>query len=282
MVAQFQPESCGSFWARIDGSEMHYAKAGSGPPLLLLHGLLGGSFCWRFNIPDLAARRTIYALDLPGLGLSDSPSKGDCGMEAQAKRLGEFIEAAGLENVDIVASSWGGAIALLLAADSPAVHSLVLAAPVNPWSQSGLDRVRFCGSAFGGLLVRCALPLSRRFHHIGLERMYGDRARIRPGTLEGYSALLQRRGRARSLINILRHWEHDLQVLHQAIPRVQTPTLLIWGSKDGAVDPRSAERLRNSLARCRLKMLPGIGHLPFEESPEVFNHLVLDFIERPG
>lgn len=282
MVAQPGPESSVSFWAQVDGVRMHYTTAGSGPPLFLLHGLLGGSFCWRFNVGELAAHRTVYALDLPGSGLSDAPRSRDCSMEAQAVRVKQFIRSAGFESVDIVACSWGGAIALLLAAGNPAVRSLVLAAPVNPWSEFGLDRVRFCSSAFGGLVVRCALPFSRRFYHIGLERMYGDKARIRPGTLEGYSALLQRRGLASSLINILRHWEHDVTMLRQAIPGVQAPTLLIWGSRDGAVDPRSAEHLQNSLARCRMEMLPGVGHLPFEESPEVFNRLVLDFIGRPG
>lgn len=281
MVAQAAIEGSSSSWAHIDGAQMHYAMAGSGPPLVLLHGLLGGSFCWRFNIPALASSRTVFALDLPGMGLSDGPRNHDCGIAAQVERVHQFIKSAGLETVDIVASSWGGAVALLLAASNTAIRSLVLAAPVNPWSEFGLERIRFCSSRFGSLLVRCALPFSGRFHHIGLERMYGDTTRIRPGTLEGYSALLQRRGRASSLVNIMRHWEQDMAKLRQAIPRVQTPTILIWGSKDGAVDPRSAEHLRESLTHCRLKVLPGVGHLPFEETPEVFNRLVLDFIERP-
>jgi pimeloyl-ACP methyl ester carboxylesterase len=111
--------------------------------------------------------------------------------------------------------------------------------------------------------------------------MYGDPARIRPGTLEGYSNLLLRRGRAGSLINIMRNWEADLEVVREAIPRVQAPTLLVWGSLDGAVNPRSAPGLGRALACSRVEVLRGVGHLPFEESPEVFNRLVLDFIEQP-
>ena len=209
MVAPSAAETGISAWTEFDDERMHYVKQGSGPPLLLLHGLLGGSFCWRYNVPELARCRTTYAMDLHGLGLSEALGNADCSMQAQAKRVRVFIESKALENVDVIASSWGGAVALLLAADSPAVRSLVLAAPVNPWSEFGRGRVRFCGSTLGSLLVRCLLPISRRFHHIGIERMYGDPARIRPGTLEGYSALLERRGRARSLISILRAWEHD-------------------------------------------------------------------------
>jgi pimeloyl-ACP methyl ester carboxylesterase len=271
-----------SSWAEIEGQRMHYQKAGSGPPLLLIHGLLGGSFSWRFNVADLGARRTTYVLDLPGQGISDAPSRTDCGMRAQARRISRFMDANELSEVDVVASSWGGAIALLLAAYDARVRSLVLAAPVNPWSVFGRDRVRFFSSRLGALTIRFGLPFSGPLQRTSVEQMYGDPARIRPGTMEGYCALLRRRGRAANLINIMRCWEHDLTALADAIPRMQVPTLLIWGSRDGAVDPASAELLRRSLPSCRLEVLPGIGHLPFEECPEVFNRLVLDFIERGG
>lgn len=280
MVANAGPES-GAFGAEMDGWRMHCERAGSGPPLLLIHGLLGGSFCWRFNIAELAVKRTVFAPDLPGMGLSQDSAAADYGMQTQAGRLADFIIKNDLRDLDIVASSWGGALALLLAARIRTIRSLVLAAPVNPWSEYGRGRVRFLGSTFGGLLLRCALPFSRRFHSLGLQRMYGDPARIRPGTLEGYSNLLLCRGRAGSLISIMHNWEADLDALREAIPRVQTPTLLVWGSLDGAVDPHSAQPLRRSLACCRVEVLPGVGHLPFEESPEVFNRLVLDFIEQP-
>lgn len=281
MVANAAPES-GDFWAEIDGQRMHYQRAGFGPPLLLIHGLLGGSFCWRFNITDIAAKRTVFAPDLPGMGLSDASEATDCAMRSQAERLEIFISHNGLRDLDIVASSWGGAVALLLAARLPQIRSLVLAGPVNPWSDYGRGRIRFLSSALGARLLHWGLPFSRMLHSIGLRRLYGDPARIRPGTLEGYSNLLLRRGRACSIISVMRNWEADLNTLREAVPRVKVPTLLVWGSLDGAVDPRSAHAMARSLASCRVEVLPGLGHLPFEESPEVFNRLVLDFIEQPA
>ena len=281
MVAQTVVERPKSFWAEIDGQRMHYLKASDGPPLFLVHGLLGGSFCWRFNVAELSERHSVYAFDLPGQGLSDAQRGTNCGMQKQVERLARFIQAERLGSVDVIASSLGGAVALLLAANYPAVRSLVLAAPVNPWSAFGLERVRFCGSTLGSLMVRCGLPFSASFHRIAVERMYGDRRRISPGTIEGYSALIRRRGRARSLINIFRNWEYDLTALQEAIPRVQAPTLLVWGTRDGAVDVRSAEVLMRNLRNCQLEIICGAGHLLFEESPEVFNRLVLDFIEHP-
>jgi pimeloyl-ACP methyl ester carboxylesterase len=266
--------------AEIDGQPLHYLRAGWGPPLLLLHGLLGGAFCWRLNLDALSRRHTILAVDLPGLGESDAPRDLDCSMTAQAQRVLSLLVQLKLEHVDVVGSSWGGAIAMFLAAQSRRVRSLVLVAPVNPWSDFGLGRIRFLKGRFGGALLRMAWPVSRPLHRIAVERMYGDPRRIPPGTLEGYSSLAMRPGKAHSVLSTLRNWENDVNALSQAIPRITAPSLLIWGTRDGAVDLRSAEQLRRALPASELKLIESAGHLPFEETPDEFNRLVLGFVER--
>jgi len=65
------------------------------------------------------------------------------------------------------------------------------------------------------------------------------------------------------------------------LPRVNARSLLVWGTHDRAVDPRSAALLRRALPSCRTVMLDSLGHLPFEEDPEVFNRLALDFLSEP-
>jgi pimeloyl-ACP methyl ester carboxylesterase len=275
--ANFVPQS---YWADIDGQKMHYLQAGSGPPLLLVHGLLGGSFCWRLNIPVLARTRTVYAVDLVGLGVSDAPRTCDCSMRTQALRLNRFIEGMGLSNVDVVGSSWGGAVVLCLASLSDKLHSLVLAAPVNPWSGFGRERIEFFSGPVTGFLLPVLLPYSRRFQRPYLERLYGNPAHIPPGTLEGYSALITRRGRGHNLLSILRGWSQDAKDLRAAITKVKTPSLLIWGAKDLAVDPRSANALKDALPRSEVAALLDVGHLPFEEAPGDFNRLVLEFLGR--
>lgn len=267
-------------WAEIEGQKLHYLKSGAGPAILLVHGLLGGSFCWRFNMEALAERFTVYALDLPGLGLSPAPRTLNCGMQAQALRLLGFMEQMRLDRSDIVGSSWGGGVALLLAALTPRVRSLALAAPVNPWSEWGRERVEFFSGRLGSLLVRygLGLPLARRYHRPSLEAMYGDPSRIAPGTLQGYVALGKTKNRGHNLVSILRSWRQDVQALNGAIARIQAPVLLVGGTCDRAVDPRSMDSLESALPKCRRAVLPGVGHLPFEEVPEVFNRLVLDFL----
>ena len=101
-------------WADVDGSRMRYLRAGSGPPLVLLHGLLGYSFSWRFNIPALAQPATVYAVDLLGTGLSDRPSQVDCSFRSIAESLLRFLDEAGVSTFDLLGTSHGGAVAMML------------------------------------------------------------------------------------------------------------------------------------------------------------------------
>jgi pimeloyl-ACP methyl ester carboxylesterase len=264
----------------IAGQELGYVQAGSGAPLVLIHGLLGGAFCWRFNIPAFAEHFTTYAIDLPGFGECDAPRNLDCSIQVQAQRLLGFFEQLEMKSVDIVGSSWGGAVALALGAITPKVRSLVLAAPVNPWSNFGSGRVRFLSGRIGGLLLRLAFPVSKPIHRTGVLRMYGDPQRLLEGTVEGYSKQLLRPGRVHHILNTLRHWQTDIAALRNAIPQVQARSLLIWGTRDGAVDLRSSEALMRVLPGCKRVLLPGVGHLPFEEAPDEFNRVVLEFLGK--
>lgn len=265
----------------IDGKRIRCIRAGTGPPLLLLHGLLGGSFCWRFCLPVLAERNSVYAVDLPGLALSDDMET-DCSMSCQAERLFRLIEQSNWNDLTIMGCSFGGAIAMLLAAAdahvSRRIRSLVMAAPVNPWSEFGRRRIRRFSTSLGGLFLRAALPISRPCHGIALRRMYGDPSRIPQDALAGYSASVLRPGRAQNILTALRSWQKDVDALRRIIPQIKIPALLVWGDRDQAVDPRSATVLQRHLPNSELKFIPGAGHLSFEEAPEEFIGAVLEFL----
>jgi pimeloyl-ACP methyl ester carboxylesterase len=263
----------------IDGGQIHYSRLGAGRPLLLLHGLLGGSFCWRQNMEAFSRQHTVFAVDLPGHGESDAPCHLDCSMPAQANRMSSLLERLKLEEVDLVGCSWGGAIAMFLAAQSAKVRSMVLAAPVNPWSSLGWGRIRFLNGRIGEALLRMAWPVSRPLYRIALARMYGDPQRLSTGTVKGYISQIMRPGRVDDILNTLRSWEKDVNSLRAALPQIKARSLLIWGTRDSAVDIGSAEALKRALPHCQLKVIEGAGHLPFEETPDEFNRLVLDFID---
>ena len=268
----------------LNGRRIRFLQAGTGLPVVLAHGLGGYSFCFRHNLPALAAHYTVYALDFPGSGYSEAPAEGEGGLLALAKTLLGFICQLGLKSPAIIGNSHGGAVAIVAAslAQSEGVQlgPLVLVAPVNRWSRWGAKRAAMLGRPMGAAAFRLAakmflLPL----HHYFLRRMYGDPARVTAKTVEGYAAALRQKGAARNLLARVKNWEADLRLVENALPVcTTTPILLIWGERDRAVDPASARHLLRALPQARLAVMPAAGHLPFEEQPEEFNALVLKFL----
>jgi pimeloyl-ACP methyl ester carboxylesterase len=274
-------------FVQIDGARMRYLQAGSGPPLILLHGLMAYSFSWRFNIPALSRYATVYAIDQIGAGFSDRPAQLDCHQRAVAERVLKFVDAVGITSFDLLGTSHGGAVAMMAAAlcarrPDLKLRSLILVAPVNPWSPHGRRLAPFLGSPIGSTLFLRAVNHMRWTFPYWLARLYGDPKRIPEGTLEGYEApVVSVPGSFEYAISIARHWTEDLLELEGMIPQLASiPTLLIWGSADPAVYVHSADRLRRHFQHCELVVYPGVGHLPYEEAPEQFNKTLLEFLAK--
>ena len=274
-------------WMDFAGARMRYLRTGSGPALILLHGLLGYSFSWRYTMPALAPYATVYALDMMGAGFSDRTPGIDHSMRGTAKRLLEFVERLGISSFDLLGTSHGGAVAMMAAAECLGRHSalklrrLVLIAPVNPYSAHGRRLAPFFGSTFGAALFRHIIARMNFLFSWGHARMYGDRSRITPGTLEGYAAPMTKPGWFEHALSIVRTWTDDLRELEATLPRLASvPTLLMWGSKDSAVYASSAEPLARYFPNSKSIVFPNVGHLPYEECPEEFNRALIEFLKR--
>lgn len=271
-------------WLTLSGARLRYLRAGSGPPLILLHGLLGYSFSWRYTMPALAPYATVYAPDMLGAGFSDRPSNLDHSMRATALRVLQFAEQLGIDSFDLLGTSRGGAVAMSAVAESlragkPRVRRLILVAPVNPYSAHGKRLAPFLGSRFGSAIFRNVLARMTYLFPYGHARMYGDRAHIPPGTLEDYTAPLAIPGLFEHALSIVRTWTPDLRELESILPEIANiPTLLIWGSKDPAVYVSSLEPLARQFSHAQTIVFPGVGHLPYEECPDSFNRAVIQFL----
>jgi pimeloyl-ACP methyl ester carboxylesterase len=270
-------------WMDFDGARMRYLRAGSGPPLILLHGLMGYSFSWRYAMPALAPFRACFALDLPGAGFSDRP-KIDHSMRATALRVVKFAENLGFQSFDLLGTSRGGAVAMCVAAEclqrgNPRVRSLILVAPVNPYSAHGRWLAPFCGSRAGSGLARAVLERAPFLYPFFHGRLYGDRTKIPPGTLEGYKAPLSIPGLFEHALSIVSTWTADLRELETLLPKLALiPTLVMWGTDDPAVYFSSMERLARYFPNAEKVVFPGVGHLPYEECPEEFNRALIRFL----
>jgi pimeloyl-ACP methyl ester carboxylesterase len=273
----------------IDGARMRYLRAGAGPALILLHGLMGYSFSWRLTMPALATCATVYAPDLLGGGFSDRPQGLDHSVRGTALRVLQFVERLGLESFDLLGTSRGGAVAIAAAAEclgrargsSPRVGRLILVCPVNPYSSHGRWMAPFFATHFGAALFRMAvrhMPFLYPYFH---GRLYGDRNSIPPGSLEGYRAPLAVPGLFEHALSIVRTWTADLRELEALLPTlVPIPTLLMWGNKDPAVYVSSMTQLARHFPQVRTIVFPGVGHLPYEECPEEFNRVLIEFLTQ--
>lgn len=269
-------------WVQVDGHQMHCLKAGTGPQLILLHGLLGTASTWEYTIPALAEASTIYALDALGIGESERVPGIDARLEAQADRVVQFMDHSEIPSADFLATSHGGAVALQLAAKYPCrVRSLMLHAPANPFSRLGDPLINFYLSGLGTWFAHRIASLPEPMQALALGRMYGDPTQLRDGSLGKYIGSLRVPGTVDYVLSMLRTWFDDMATLETALEHVrQFPALLLWGDRDRAVSLASAQNLRRCFDRVEFELLPGTGHLPYEECPEVLTRLVNSFLTR--
>jgi 4,5:9,10-diseco-3-hydroxy-5,9,17-trioxoandrosta-1(10),2-diene-4-oate hydrolase len=266
----------------VVGARVYYLHAGSGKPMLLIHGLVGSSANWRNNIAALAQHASVYAIDLVNMGKSQRVGGLDAGLTATANRVAAVMNALNLAEADIVAHSHGGAVALMLAALHPSlVRRLILFAPANPYSRASDVMVRIYSTTWGRMLAWMLPYLPTPIQRIALGQMYGGADRVLDKCLQEIIDNLRSTVTLRHVLCVIRCWCAEMAILKAAICRVKrTPTLLVWGDRDYTVSLSSAIQLKRRLRASELIVLPGGGHSVFEETPEESNRIMLEWLGR--
>lgn len=230
-------------------SELHYTTYGSGPPLVLVHGLAGSTRWWRRNTRALSEHFRVYLVDLPGFGLSGSA----CALEDVALSLPAWLDWMGLERVHLVGHSMGGYVSLRLAAEQPErIDRLALIDAVGMPLKSNLQRMIL-------RLVQAAKHGSFSF----IPTVISD------GLRAGIPTLL----RLTSEI-----CEVDARPL---LPHIQAPTLLLWGTRDVMLPPQMGVQMADLIPNATLHFIPRAGHNAMADRPTLVNQYLLDFF-RPN
>jgi pimeloyl-ACP methyl ester carboxylesterase len=233
----------------VRGQPVSYWVAGSGEPVVLVHGLAGSMRWWRRNVAALAERHTVYLVNLPGFGAFRRRGLRFVLTEA-ADWLGAWIEAASIAPCHIVAHSMGGHVAIRLAARRPTmVRRLVLVAPA-------LIAGRRPARAYPLALVAACRAMSPSF----LPLLVLDTLRAGPLTMVRAT---------RSLF---------AEDVSDELRGVHASTLLVWGERDALVPPSLAPLVQDRLADARVLLLPGAGHVPQYDRPRPFNAATLTFL----
>jgi pimeloyl-ACP methyl ester carboxylesterase len=263
----------------VDGVRISYQRTGFGAPLLLVHGLVGSVGNWEQNIEAWSQVRTVYAIDQVNMGKSERVAGVDAGLEASADRVLRFMHSIGLDVADIAGHSHGGAIVMMLAERHPErVRSMVLFAPANPFSESRRGLIRFYDSWLGNRFARLIPRMPRLIHDLAHRRMYCDQSKVTRRALDGYSEGLNPES-VEHLLLIVRSWWNDMAKLRLGMPMLRTTrTLIVWGDRDTVVDLKSGGRLAEEIG-AELVVVPGTGHLPFQEKAAICNELVSRWLE---
>jgi len=259
-----------------------YERRGSGPPLVLIHGIGSRWQVWSPILDEVARHRDVIALDLPGFGAS-SPWPAPVGglkpgsVDHLTDRVAGFLIELGVARPEVAGSSLGGGIALELGRRGLAARVTAFS-PVGFWGPLGR---RWCqavvGSARGlGAALDPALPrlLGTRAGKAALCAVfYGH-----PGRLSTADALDSARaltaapgfGAARAAFG---DWTPRLLADPGALARI--PVTIGWGTRDGVCPyKKQAGRARSVLPTSRLVLLPGCGHLPFLDDPRRCSNLL--------
>jgi pimeloyl-ACP methyl ester carboxylesterase len=254
----------------IDGLLIGYERAGSGPPLVLLHGYVGdGWTTWRRQFEGLCDEFTVVAWDAPGAGRSTDPPE-HFGLDGYAGCLAGFIERLGLGRPCVIGLSFGGIIALALQRRHAAVTGrLVLASAYAGWAGSlPLDVAeQRLGQA---LVLADASP--DEFVATLLPTMFS--AAVPADTVDGFEASMRafHPGGFRAMARA------SAEDVRDVLSRIDVPTLLLYGDRDVRAPRAVAEALHASIARSRLLMLSGVGHVCNVEAPEEFNAAIREFL----
>ncbi|GLY30463.1 alpha/beta hydrolase [Kineosporia sp. NBRC 101731] len=264
----------------VPGGSVTVIRKGSGPPVLLLHGIPLSSFTWRHNIDHLARQADVIAMDLRGFGQSGKPAGADYTLAGHAAVVIAVLDALGVPEVTVVASSFGAAVAITLADLAPdRVQGLVLINPVcypgGRHSAAKLSRIGLL-SALAGPVLRSP-RLGRRLVRSRLRRSYALPEQATTDVLEVYQQpLLTDPGCAPAYLATLRGLDED--ALAARVPGLRQEVLLLWGEKDSVLPAGDADRFVREAPRARREVLAHVGHLPQEEAPELVNQFVTGFL----
>ncbi len=250
--------------ARAGPYRIHYYAAGSGQPIVLLHGGPGDALSWADYVPDLAAHGRVYAIDLLGFGSSDKPDV-DYRATVQAQVVHDFLDSQNIRQVDLVGVSMGGQIALHVARQWPdRVRRLVVAdsagiifspdAPQPPFPQDEQEFRRLMTpkpSSLPSFVVRDILRSIRA---------------------SANQFVLQR---------ALRNRNNGVDFLDGQVQTVSMPVLILWGEQDILTPLSWGKALHQQIPQSTFVILQGCGHIAlYDCRPQALPEIVR-FLSSP-
>ncbi|RKU26028.1 alpha/beta hydrolase [Candidatus Poribacteria bacterium] len=244
----------------IDNLKVAYRVGGFGSPVVLLHGWGAESGTFKSVFDHLSSSHQVYALDLPGFGLSEIPPE-PWNATDYAKLLSSFLDKLNIGKASLIGHSYGGRISIVIAANEPEkIEKVIL---VN---SAGLKPKR-------NLKYYCKYLLSRFgrvFRRLGsFGNSFADRIADIVGSRD-YKEAGPMRGTMVKSVN---------QDLHPCLSKIRNQTLLIWGEHDKDTPLSSGRIMEKEIPNSKLVVLKDAGHFSYLDQTEQFVQMVSNFLD---
>ncbi len=274
-------------YAQINGIRMHYAVAGSGPPVVMLHGFPEFWYGWHKQIPALAERYTVIVPDQRGYGETDKPTWG-YEVDVLVQDIIGLIEASGHQRARIVGHDWGGAVAWALAIKFPqrverlailnAPHPAIFPAALKTNPRQAMR------SMYMGFFQLPWLPealLSANDYALyaqSLRRSAATPTAFSDEEIERYKDAISTPGALTGALNWYRAARRSGGLLRGTGLQVTVPTLLMWGERDSFLGKELIDGTERFVPDLRVLRMPTCSHWLHHEAPEAVNQALVDFL----
>jgi pimeloyl-ACP methyl ester carboxylesterase len=255
----------------IFGQPIKYLEAGTGPTVILLHGLGGSTQNWMYNIGPLSQQYRVIVLDQIGFGRSARPAI-NYRVRTYVDFLEQFYQTLNIERATLVGNSMGGWIAAIFATSFPEkVDRLVLADATGYAPPPGFDYKSLYGlntSTREGMKLMVGKVLFNK--SLNTDAMINQFMAQRMTAGDGYTI--------NSLIESVIRGEDFLE--SKQLQQIKAPTLIVWGREDGLTLLAEGERLKKDIPNSKLVVFDQCGHFPQIEKASEFNAAVLEFLNH--
>ncbi|HET9102770.1 MAG TPA: alpha/beta fold hydrolase [Solirubrobacteraceae bacterium] len=265
----------------LHGHQIAYVQRGSGPVLLLIHGMAGSLDTWRSVIDPMAQDATVLAVDLPGHG--DSDAGGDYSLGALATVLRDIVTALGHDRVTLVGHSLGGGIAMQFSYQFPEMTERLALISSGGLGLEVSPVLRAASLPGADLFLSVTAGATRAASGLAGRVLRAAGAPRRPGLdefVDSYASLADANRRAaflatvRSVVGLSGQTVSAADKLYLAR---ELPVLLLWGAEDPIIPLAHAEAAREILPECTFEVFPGVRHFPHVEAPERFSATLREF-----
>lgn len=254
----------------VNGNKIRYIEEGdSANTIILLHGLGGMAERWLPIIPLLSKKYRVIAPDLIGYGKSDKPQV-DYTPEFFRDSVLGFLEALSLQNTIMIGTSLGGEIVAECAiTQNPSIKRIVMVAPAGIMKKPTPVLEAY---------TMAALYPNHESVRNSYQMMMGENKEISPQSVENFISNMTRPNSKMVFLSTLLGMKNS-PAITEKLQLIKIPTLLIWGSEDKMIPIEYSKGFVSSIPNCYFVVMEGCGHTPYEEKPNEFANIVLDFLK---